>query len=722
MDAVNRYEWAEMKDRILLCLLALAFLFFGKEAFSQGWWNSAWQARREVAAYVLEERTPDGEVGWCRFYTMGMVKPDGSDIRVVAKGKPTPHKVLCVGPGDTAVVAFKLIPKWKRYHIYFGNPEAEPPEEKWEPKRGLLIETRKLVGGAVANWQQLRDTFKRSRPVQGAAYIDAIFLGHNLFGDSIYNTSKYTGYFQAHKDGNYTFVISSDDGSALLIDGKLVRQWPGWHGAVGDIRFKKAISLKKGLHKLEFYHVQGGGAQRAVVAWKPPWLQKLTIMGKAAFMNVQRATLTKLEIRKKNVAPDFLATNAGEAFLGGEGNRYIIKMKFTNTSAENVRKYYKSTWDFGDGTRSGDISPEHIYLGTGQYKVTLTMKGQEASFSTTNAIIVDRDWPNQIKRNIDDLRVYAFVVRKYDFSSMNAAALASAMELFAKVRKGLKDEKDKKMRALQQREMMSAYEKAAHFLLYTNLPADDELLLDKTDEYAEALLERKKYDEMNNLYLLTLKRLKKPVMKADAAIKIGNINVIYLENYKAAETFFNKVITEFKVEDFKTLRRAYIGLGDTFRIIDDYEKCLSFYRKAAAISVTDKRTYAKDEARKGGLSRMIEFYIREGDHETATEKLQTWLWEYPLDRLSGYASILIAKNHVLVKNYRLAVNELLAVARVTPKNNYADEALYLAAEYLMKMGQNEQAQKVLRQILSRYPETPLKEKVEVMIKKIEIIK
>ena len=183
---------------------------------------------------------------------------------------------------------------------------------------------------------------------------------------------------------------------------------------------------------------------------------------------------------------------------------------------------------------------------------------------------------------------------------------------------------------------------------------------------------------MNDLYLQTLKRLKKPIMKADAAIKIGIINVIYLENYKAAENFFNKVITELKVEDFKILRRAYLGLGDTYRFIGDYEISLSFYQKAADIDVTEKRTYAKDQARKGGLSRMIESYIREGDHETATQKLELWLWEYPLDKLSGYANILIANNHALVKDYRLAINELLAVARVTPKNNYADDALYLA--------------------------------------------
>ena len=119
---------------------------------------------------------------------------------------------------------------------------------------------------------------------------------------------------------------------------------------------------------------------------------------------------------------------------------------------------------------------------------------------------------------------------------------------------------------------------------------------------------------------------------------------------------------------------------------------------------------------------MIESYIREGDHETSTDNINTWLWEYPLDRLSGYANILVAKNYAMVEDYRLAVNELLSLARVAPKNNYADEALFLAAQYLVKAKQLERAHKVLQQILAHYPETPLKEQVEVLAKKLEIIK
>jgi TolA-binding protein len=314
------------------------------------------------------------------------------------------------------------------------------------------------------------------------------------------------------------------------------------------------------------------------------------------------------------------------------------------------------------------------------------------------------------------------VVKEYDFSTMNAPSLANAMELFAKVHELLEEEKDKKVRAFRQDEMMAAYEKAAHSLLYTDAPADDEILIEKSDEFAERLRGRRQYDRMNELYLKTFERLKNPALKADAAIKLGTINVVYLEKYKVAENFFNQVLTELKVNDATLLRRAYIGLGDTYRFIGDHEKSLSFYEKAEEINVTGQRSYAQDQARKGGLSRMIEAYIRDGDHEAATDNLNTWLWEYPLDRLSGYANILVAKNYALAEDYRLAVNELLSVARVDPKNNYAAEALYLAAEYLMKMRQNEQAQKVLQQLVRQYPETPLKEQVEILIKKLEIIK
>ena len=711
------------KNTFLFILFTAALaLTTSSELFSEAWWDSSWKARRQVRAFVREERTPDGEVAWCTFYTMGMVKADGSDVRVVAQRKLVPHKVLCVGPGDTAAVAFKLIPNWQEYYIYFGNPKAEPPEENWEPKRGLLLETRKFAGGAVGNAQQLIDTFKRGTPVQGAAFIDAIFLGHNLFGDSVYNVSKYTGWFEARQDGKYSFVISSDDGSALFLDGNLVVQWPGWHGAVGDIRFKRDRQIAKGLHKVEFYHVQGGGAQIAVVAWQPPGLNKITNMGKGAFLNVQEATMVRLERYKENVAPDFVMQHIGEAFLGGPENKYLVRIKFANASSENVKKYYKPTWDFGDGTTSTDIAPEHIYLAPGPHRVTLTMRGQEVTYSTTNNIIIDRDWPNQIRRNIDDLKVYSLFITNYDFAKMNAPSLANAMELFDKVHEILAEEKDKTVRNLQQTQMTNAHKRAARFLLYTDIEADDAILLAKSGEYAARLMAEKKYDEINQLYLKTYDRMKDPKMKAEVAIQIGNLNVFYLHKYKAAENFFNKVISELKVTDFNITRKAYLGLGDAYRFIGDRDKCEDYYKKAAAIDVTGKRTYAQNEARKGGLSRMIEDYIRLEDHETATDLLDTWLWEYPLDRLSGYASILIAKNCVLVGQYDLATNELLSIGRVDPKNNYADEALFLAAQYLIKMRKKPEALELLKKILVEYPETPDKTNIEIMVKELEAVK
>ena len=62
----------------------------------------------------------------------------------------------------------------------------------------------------------------------------------------------------------------------------------------------------------------------------------------------------------------------------GERERLIlpVQVKFENTS-RNAETY---EWDFGDGERSTELSPEHEYKSSGNYAVRLTaVKGGKES-------------------------------------------------------------------------------------------------------------------------------------------------------------------------------------------------------------------------------------------------------------------------------------------------------------------------------------------------------
>ncbi len=70
-----------------------------------------------------------------------------------------------------------------------------------------------------------------------------------------------------------------------------------------------------------------------------------------------------------------------------------LAVTFTDTTTSQV---ISREWDFGDGTKSTEKNPEHIYTAVGKYTVTLTVTGASGTDSLvrTNCIIVlDRTYP-----------------------------------------------------------------------------------------------------------------------------------------------------------------------------------------------------------------------------------------------------------------------------------------------------------------------------------------
>lgn len=67
---------------------------------------------------------------------------------------------------------------------------------------------------------------------------------------------QFQGYIKIPKSGVYTFYLTSDDGSALSIDGNRVIDNGGPHGA---LQKTAKIALKKGFHKMKVRYFDAGG-------------------------------------------------------------------------------------------------------------------------------------------------------------------------------------------------------------------------------------------------------------------------------------------------------------------------------------------------------------------------------------------------------------------------------------------------------------------------------
>ena len=77
----------------------------------------------------------------------------------------------------------------------------------------------------------------------------------------------FNGQIECLKDGKYSFTISSDDGSQLFINGKMIVDNDGVHG----IKAKAgSVELKKGKHDIEVKYFELAGGEALSVSWTGP--------------------------------------------------------------------------------------------------------------------------------------------------------------------------------------------------------------------------------------------------------------------------------------------------------------------------------------------------------------------------------------------------------------------------------------------------------------------
>ena len=409
-------------------LAAAAALILAAPAFADApWWNADWTARRPVAVTAPDQALAGDDSAIITFFTAGLVKSDGSDIRVIARGKEMPLKVYGVGPGDLATIGFKVDRTLREYHVYFGNPKAEKPDYRWEPQRGLILETRGYVGGNPSNLQNMSKIWVESKPFQGAGQIDRVWQGHNFFGPTDRFVSRYVGFFWAPVAGEYTFATTSDDASFLLVDSKEVVAWPGWHGPVGDARHSGKVKLDPGIHRLDYLHLSSGGTSCAVAAWRIPGAKDFEVIPASAFAPLSRAVPGSLEASAPAAPPDFDCDITGEALLSTTEELYAVKVSFADRTAGHPTSVV--SWDFGDGQSGRGQSASHIYLADGVYAVTMTLGTGAAARAVTNRIHVHQHWGWQTQKEIDNINDFLPEITRYDVEKLDAASCLGLMTL-----------------------------------------------------------------------------------------------------------------------------------------------------------------------------------------------------------------------------------------------------------------------------------------------------
>jgi PKD repeat protein len=634
-----------------------------------GWYDSAWQYRRQIQI-IWDDEHPTGEdLATAVFYTDGHALANGEDIRVATEeGKLVPSHVLMAGPGDRMRIVFAMQKNVRDYEIYFGNPKPAPPPEGMDDvhyKAGLLIETRQWTGGSVTNFDQIEKSFARSKPVLGKMMVDMVFLGYNPFGPQEQWISKFKGSLFAPIDGEYLFALAADDAAALYIDGKPLVFAPL---GGGDIRYHATVHLTRGRHDLMVYHVNFAGQGYVSLGWKRPDANKVEVVHRESFGVCFSGIVGPMEEHGKTLVADFISAQVAECFFN---DSYSFRYHFS--SKEKGVQPTKVHWNFGDGQSSDDPEPDHIYLSDGIYPVKMTASVGTNTDSQTCQLVVSRNYAHILEAREESPKFLAGVTQLYDLNSVPVDQSVRLMELYF---------------AAQEVEPAIA---VGHKVAAATHHGEPSAAFASLSTLSKKLIDSGQVKQAVELWD------KVPTdsdMQPYAARRAADLALWWTGDFAKAVKLLKPLASKNDQQVLRLYGEALILTGK----IDEGQKVLTDLGSPVPAS--------RKAALSGAAARSVEFFITEKDTESGEEAWDRWQQRFPTDFEEGYSVVLRTKLMEQRKCPEAAARLAEAFAAAEPKSPYAPQLLDRASTLLVSA--DPPKSKALRQLLKqKYPEDPL---------------
>lgn len=125
-----------------------------------------------------------------------------------------------------------------------------------------------------------------------------------------------------------------------------------------------------------------------------------------------------INVSPKELIVDFTVTPQ-VAFVGEE-------VQFVDNSVSSAEPIVKRVWDFGDGNKSEEVNPKHVYITPGVYNVTLTVvtSFQEKSLTKPGAVTIQSGAPPTAKFSVSQVKPFVNIpVQFYDLSQLGSAPI-----------------------------------------------------------------------------------------------------------------------------------------------------------------------------------------------------------------------------------------------------------------------------------------------------------
>ncbi len=681
----------------ILLVLSIGLIASAHGQSQTPWWNFSWEYRVPVK---VDQGSWGQQVdaAWVQFNLPEAATAEGHDIRVTdSKGQLLQHELKFYQPGIYAIVAFEIRPGESDYYVYFGNKKAKPTKEKWLAKAGVFLETRYLINRGFRNLPAARKVVKSPADSFGAGYVENIHQGYNPFGEPDRYLGIYSAWLEIKSKRKYTFCAIADDMAYLMIDGVPVCNSAGRNPRSKILKRQTgSIELKPGLHHVEYYHFEWYGGQTAILGWKQESDKQFELLSPLDFAHILEGEAQGLEAK-------------GEALTSNmeySQNDYLLKygQTFTDYTFRNLTadpdEIKKSAWEFSDGYTAEGVEISRPFFSKDMYSVKLTTEDKAGRTSTVSwplkAFAIEKPEDTVEAKIIRDFqkRAQNFPTYICDDTSVNQLGIflenegqvAQAGELYqSAIRYRRKQGEEPPISILiRLTELASRLEfkdpASAHKLIIQNAQ------FIKPDHPLRAAF-------YTALSALENKRLHKPELALGSA---------------------RTALRAMKGGSWELQRDTWIAVGDAYKHQGNSNEAHDAYKKASEVA----RTKGLPSFQVSSYALTVESYLMRNELEAAAQVLKSWQLEFPLERITGNASILQAKLYAARGESDAAIYELRGFLACQDYGVFAQQAWELLGDIQAKQKDFAEARKAYQQLLKNFQDEALQKRVNMKMNAI----
>jgi len=442
--------------------------------------------------------------------------------------------------------------------------------------------------------------------------------------------------------------------------------------------------------------------------------------------------------------PDFSVTIRGDVPLP-DNDQPLIGVEFKDMSPSTLTGGGQARWDFGDGQTSQENNPFHVYLQPGLYTVKLTTARRTAKpLEMVNRIYIDRPvTTRRDEKNLPKLADYLPILETYDARKLNAASLRQlvlvyqfqadqAASAFETTQPSNPEEGSRSASATLSPEQVAKMREAVRPWIEKAVKAGqapflaDSPVSEDADLYGLVqVVGPMARDQLGDSALAqriwqgAAAKIKTPALQGHCLLEAADIAITDLvqpDKAKPLLTAAEKLLAETKTG--LSASRLQTVWGDYYAATGQGAKARQAYAKAEELLGTYK-AHTERTAWMGAHSRSTEEFLKTGQLERAVAQIRQWQQDFPTEKLAGYLHLLYARYWAARRMFDQVIGLNEQLQNAAPDAPYADQLLLLCAECDWTRGQPDRAIATLKDLLNKYPGSPLVPTAKDMIQRIQ---